>query len=405
VLTVEDWAEIRRLHFAEGLAIKEITRRLGVARNTVRQAVRSGQPPVFHRRPRPSAVDAYEPAIRELLRAHPRMPATVIAERIGWPRGITILKERVAQLRPAYLPPDPCQRTDYRPGELAQWDLWFPPVDVPLGWEQRGRLPVLVGVSGYSRWLVARMIPSRQAHDLLGGHLACLQTLGGVPRAGVYDSEPAIGRWRAGRPELTDAFQRFRGALGMGAIVCKPRDPEAKGLVERANRYLETSFLPGRSFAGVEDFNQQLRRWLQAANQRRHRTLGCRPCDRIAEDRAGMRPLPPVLPDPAWRWSTVLRRDHYVRVDTCDYSVHPQMIGRRVEVRVDLDWVVVGCAGVEVARHRRSLARHRTITDPAHARARRVLRDQHAPAPSPPPDQVEVQERDLGVYDHILGVA
>jgi transposase len=229
VLTVEDWAEIRRLHFAEGLAIKEITRRLGVARNTVRQAVRSGQPPVFHRRPRPSAVDAYEPAIRELLRAHPRMPATVIAERIGWPRGITILKERVAQLRPAYLPPDPCQRTDYRPGELAQWDLWFPPVDVPLGWEQRGRLPVLVGVSGYSRWLVARMIPSRQAHDLLGGHLACLQTLGGVPRAGVYDSEPAIGRWRAGRPELTDAFQRFRGALGMGAIVCKPRDPEAKG--------------------------------------------------------------------------------------------------------------------------------------------------------------------------------
>jgi hypothetical protein len=81
------------------------------------------------------------------------------------------------------------------------------------------------------------------------------------------------------------------------------------------------------------------------------------------------------------------------------------MIGRRVEVRVDLDWVVVGCAGVEVARHRRSLARHRTITDPAHARARRVLRDQHAPAPSPPPDQVEVQERDLGVYDHILGVA
>jgi transposase len=178
VLTVEEWAEIRRLHLAEGVAIKEIARRLQVARNTVRQAVRSGQPPVFNHRPRPSAVDAFEPAIRELLRAHPRMPATVLAERIGWPRGITILKERVAQLRPVYLPPDPCQRTEYQPGELAQWDLWFPPVEIPLGWEQTGRLPVLVGVSGYSRWLVARMIPSRQAHDLLGGHLVCLAALG-----------------------------------------------------------------------------------------------------------------------------------------------------------------------------------------------------------------------------------
>lgn len=57
--------------------------------------------------------------------------ATVIAERIGWTRGITILKERVAQLRPLYLPPKPYQRTDYEPGELAQWDLWQPPVDIP----------------------------------------------------------------------------------------------------------------------------------------------------------------------------------------------------------------------------------------------------------------------------------
>jgi hypothetical protein len=173
--------------------------------------------------------------------------------------------------------------------------------------------------------------------------------------------------------------------------------------VERANRYLETSFVPGRSFAGVEDFNQQLHQWLEVANRRQHRTLGCRPADRIAEDRAAMGPLPPVLPDPAWRWSTVLRRDHYVRAGTCDYSVHPELIGRRVEVRVELDWVVVSCAGAEVARHRRSLARHRTITDPAHARARRVLRDQHAAVPAP--DQVEVQERDLDVYDQVLGVA
>lgn len=105
--SVEDWAEIRRLHFAEGLGIKTIAKRLGVARNTVRIAVRSGQPPAYRRPRRPSAVDPYEDQIRALLKDCPTMPATVIAERIGWRRGITILKQRVAELRPVYRPQDP----------------------------------------------------------------------------------------------------------------------------------------------------------------------------------------------------------------------------------------------------------------------------------------------------------
>ena len=47
----------------------------------------------------------------------------------------------------------------------------------------------------------------------------------------------------------------FRGTLGITVIQCRPRDPEAKGLVGRANGYLETSFLPGRGFASPADFN------------------------------------------------------------------------------------------------------------------------------------------------------
>ena len=78
-------------------------------------------------------MDAVEPRIRELLRAYPTMPATVIAERIGWDRGLTVLKDRVRELRPAYLPPDPASRTSYAAGEIAQCDFWFPPVTVPVG--------------------------------------------------------------------------------------------------------------------------------------------------------------------------------------------------------------------------------------------------------------------------------
>ncbi len=228
---MEDWAEVRRLHRADGLSIREIMRRTGLARNTVRSAVRSEVPPEYKRPPKGSVVDVVEPEIRRLLMAAPRMPATVIAERIGWEHSMTVLKDRVRELRPLFLPPDPCGRTEYRPGELAQWDLWFPAVDIPLGQAQRARLPVITGVSGYSRFGMGRMIPSREAHDILGGQLACLLALGAVPRLGVYDNEGALVSRHNGRPNLTEPFQRFRGILGMGVIVCKPGDPEANGLV------------------------------------------------------------------------------------------------------------------------------------------------------------------------------
>jgi hypothetical protein len=175
---------------------------------------------------------------------------------------MTVLRERVAELRPLFRPPDPCQRTDYRPGECAQYDLWFPPVDIPVAHDEVARPPVFVAVTCHSRFLVARMIPSRQVHDVLGGHLWCLRVFGATPRTGVYDQEPAIGRWRGQRPCFTEEFSAFRGMLGMGAVLCDRGDAEAKGVVERANGYLETSFLPGRRFEDPHDFNRQLEGWL-----------------------------------------------------------------------------------------------------------------------------------------------
>jgi transposase len=69
------------------MPIKAIARTLGIARNTVRAAIASDGPPKYERRAAGSVVDAVEPRIRELLAAYPTMPATVIAERIGWERG------------------------------------------------------------------------------------------------------------------------------------------------------------------------------------------------------------------------------------------------------------------------------------------------------------------------------
>ena len=405
MLSVEDWAEIRRLHRAEQMPVRAIARAMGISRNTVRAAIASDRPPKYQRPAKGSIVDAAEPRIRELLKAYPTMPATVIAERIGWDRSIRVLRNRVAELRPAYLPPDPASRTAYEPGEIAQCDLWFPPVMVPVGCGQvrkPAQLPVLTMVCAYTRWLMAVLIPTRTAADLFAGWWQLISGLGAVPRVLVWDGEGAIGRWRAGRPELTADCQAFRGTLGAKVVVCKPADPEAKGLVERAHDYLERSFLPGRAFAGPADFNAQLAAWLALVNTRPRRALGCSPAERITADRAAMLTLPPVAPQTGWRAQSRLARDHYVRLDANDYSVHPAVIGRRIAVMADLARVRVLCDGQVVADHQRSWAWHQSISDPGHIAAARAMRRDRVTALHRPPEP-EVQIRALADYDAALG--
>ena len=282
----------------------------------------AGGGPCYKRAAKGSIVDAVEPEVLELLREFPAMPATVIAERIGWSSSIRVLRDRVAELRPLFVPPDPCQRTYYFPGELAQFDLWQPDVEIPLGFGQAAKLWVIAGVLGFSRFVGGWMIPTRQAHDVLAGHLEVLTQFGALPRRVVWDQEGAIGQWR-GASRCSPPSSR-RSAAPSGSV---PSSASVATRGERADRavewLLETSFLPGRSFDSVADFNAQFTGWLRRANQRIHATTKVRPAEAIYEDRGSMLAFPPVLPDPSLRFSVRLPRDHYVRVDACDYSSTP----------------------------------------------------------------------------------
>lgn len=372
---MEDWAEIRRLHRSELVPIKEISRRLGVARNTVREALRSDGPPQYSRAPKGSAVDEFEPKIRALLKEHPRMPATVIAERVGWTRSITVLKDRVRLIRPEYAGVDPADRTVYEPGKISQWDLWFPPYRIPLGSSLFMLMPVLVGTMAFSRMVGGLMLPSRQGGDLTAGMWSIMSELGAVTHKVVWDRESAIGG--KGRP--TAVATAFAGTLGTRLVLAPPRDPEFKGMVERNNQYYETSFMPGREFASPADFNAQFGSWLtDTANRRSVRALGgCSPIDVWDEDRAAMMALPPTPPVVGLHLRTRLARDYYVRVASNDYSVDPAAIGRFVDIVATLDRIVVHCNGLEVANHQRSWGARAVVTDPAHVDAAKGLRAQY----------------------------
>ena len=399
MITLEDWALIRRLA-GEGVPKAQIAARLGISRTTVVKAVASDAPPKYERRPLPTAFTAFEPWVRQLLAEHPDMPATVIAERVGWTGSITWFRDNVRRLRPAHRPVDPADRLTWLAGDAAQCDLWFPPRKIPLEDGSRALLPVLVITVAHSRFMLARMLPTRRTQDLLLGMWELLGRLGAVPRRLIWDNEAGIGRGR----HHAEGVAAFTGTLATTLQRLKPYDPQSKGVVERRNGFFETSFMPGRSFASPADFDAQLSDWLTGANARIVRTIKARPIDRLAGDKAAMLPLPPVAPSLGWVNRVRLGRDYYVRVDSSDYSVDPALIGRFVDVRADLGRVQVRHEGRLVADHARLWARGQTVTDPAHVAAAKLLREAYQrPRPAPDPDEGLV--RDLGDYDRAFGLA
>lgn len=395
---VEQWAEIRRMHRVERLSIREISKRTGLHRKTIRRALAAETPPEYSRVPAASKLDPFRDWICEQLRADPSIQSLRLREmasELGYEGGKTIFDDYVREVRPRFQVRRTFQRTIYRPGELVQCDLWEPRELVPVGHGQTRRGWVVTAELCWSRVVAGALIFSKQAPDILWGLGRCLGRIGALPEKLVWDRESAIAS--GGRP--TESFAAFCGQLGVGWVILDAGDAQAKGALERSHRFMRTNFEPGRQFANTVDFQLQLDDWCDRVNQRVHRTIRAVPAERLVEERSRMRPLPAALPDCDRRFVTRVPQQPYLRVDRNDYSIDPAFAGRRVEVRVSQIEVlaVVLDTGELAARHRRSFAGSLTVTDPAHQneleRQRERRRQRH---------DVAVEIRPLSRYDQLI---
>jgi transposase len=399
VVGVEQWAEIRRMHRVERLSIREISRRTGLHRKTIRRALASERPPEYCRAPAGSKLDPFRDWICEQLDADPTIQSLRLREmaaEVGYEGGKTIFDDYVREIRPRFLVRRTFQRTVYRPGELVQCDLWEPRELVPVGHGQTRRGWVVTAELCWSRVVAGALIFSKEAPDILWGLGRCLQRIGALPEKLVWDREGAI---HAGGGRPTDAFAGFCGQLEVGWVILDAGDAQAKGVLERSHRFMRTNFEPGRRFANPLDFQLQLDGWCDRVNGRVHRTIRAVPAERLAEERERMRSLPVTMPDSDRRFVVRVAQQPYLRVDRIDYSLDPVFAGRRVEVRVAQREVsaVVLDTGELACRHRRSFAGGLTITDPAHQteleRQRARRRRRH---------DVEVEIRPLARYDALI---
>lgn len=401
---VQDWAEVHRLLYREGLSQAAVARRLGMSRNTVARLLSLSSPPAYERSRGGSKLDPFKDAVVAMLREDPKVAATVICERLrrdGFDGEITILKDWLRQVRPQFAAAEGFQRTSYVPGEICQADWWHTGVRVPVGNSAVREAFGLVATLPASAAHAVVFTLSKTVADFCPALLGCVARLGGAAEKLVVDNDTSIVASRSGgAARLHPEVAALVGQLRMKPVVLRPAKPTSKGQVERTIDYLERAFLPLRTFASVEDLQSQADGWAQqVAWRRHHRRVGAVVAEAWAVERGWLHPLPDPLPDVDRHLEVRVSRDGFLRVGDVDYSLPPGLAGRRAQVRLSLREVLVRVDGRAVARHRRSWVPADVVIDPAHARALRLAREARDRLTA---GDVDVPEVNLGAYDALL---
>jgi len=367
----ETVAEVMRLHYTDGLAMRAISRRLGIARNTVRRIL--GRRPRKAREqqaPRSSLLDPYVPQIQRWVSDTPELKATTVLERLrglGFTGGITIVRDRVSKLRPreakAFL------TLDFAPASVMQVD-W-----ADFGYALPGcprRVSAFVAVLGYSRFLYIEFTVSQAFGSFVRCMDRALSFFGGTTTMSLFDNMKTVVlshtplATRFNRDFLE--FARVRG--GFGVVACNVRSPHEKGRVERPIGFVRDRFWPGRRFTDLFDLNRQATSWRdEFANRRIHETTGKVPTLVFENDEKKLlKPLSTDRFDTDDRDCTGVTKMCRVRFDRNLYSVPWRLVSQSVVVRADDQMVSIFLGPKQVALHVRSWSIGEDVEDKSHRR-------------------------------------
>jgi transposase len=392
-----EWAKVREL-MAEGRSQRQIAERLSMNRRTVARLAASPEPPRYRREPAGSALDAHEPLMREVLAEWPAIHAprmTEILRAHGYEGSERVVRRRLAELRPPAV--RAAQRTGYAPGQVAQVD-WAEMESRPRLLGRERRIYALVMSLPYSGAQTAHFSLDMTVESFLEGHVAGFAFLGGVPAECVYDNlRAAVARREGDQVRWAHRFTHLRGHYAFSAHACTPATPREKGSAEAGVRYLKTGFWPARRIADLADLDAQYADWRDGiANVRIHATGRFSVAERLAAERAALRPLPPQAFDPAGARPARVPIDGYLKHAGSFYRAPPELVHQRVELRFSRDEVWICHRGAEVARYGRSYESGTWLPAP-------VMR----PAPAPPPapailPEIRIAPPELAPYAELV---
>lgn len=391
------------IHFLkrEGLSIREIARRTGHSRNTVRKLLRAGQPPRFHAPKRASQLDPYKAHLTQRYREHGLSAVRLLAEiaPMGYSGSVDVVRRFLATLKTDHRHERRLTvRFETAPGEQAQVDWQHAGVFTdPAG--RTIKVYAFVLVLSFSRVLHVRFTTSMALPELLACHEVAFAALGGVPRRILYDNMKQV---RLGPGQLHPQLVDFAAHHGFTPSTHRAYRPRTKGKVERAIRYLDDNLLKGRSFADLDELNAFARHWCEhTANQRVHATTKEKPADLLT--REGLAPVREPYPFVQPRQ---VDAESFVSYRGSRYSVPPAHVGRTVTLESVHGRIIVRLGDVIIAEHAAATRKGQTVADPAHVAEVWKLSVPGGAAKPPPPSwrltfESQVPVRPLTAYGEV----
>ena len=365
----ETFCQIRDHLIRQKLSVTQTARALGMSSRTVAKWAE-----VEHYRPRVSApragkLDAFKGQIVRWLDTHP-YSAQQIFQRLGeagFEGGLTIVKQYVNRVRPrrqeAFL------RLDFAAGECAQvdWGEWG---TIAVG-STRRRLSFFVMVLCYSRRMYLEFTVSQKMEFFLACHENAFAAFGGVPARLMVDNlkSAVLQRLVGQAPVFNPKYLDFSRHWGFEISPCNVRAGQEKGRVENGVGYVKKNLLAGLALPDFAAMQPAATTWVNTvADVRIHASTHQRPIDRFEDERAQLRRLNPAGYDLARVCQVRATKQFRVPLDTNHYTVPSRYAGLPLTLKAHADRVCIYDGEQLIARHARSMERHRHIEDPDHER-------------------------------------
>ncbi|WP_312722620.1 IS21 family transposase [Mobilicoccus sp.] len=382
---VELFAAIRRDERVEGLSIRELAKRHGVHRRTVRAALASAHPPPRKATVRASPkLDPYKSAIDEMLTADLSAPrkqrhtarrihARLLEEHAAVGLSYSTVRDWV-RVRRAQVDLEAGRRVEvfvpqeHAPGAEAEVD--FGEVWVVLA-GVKTKCHLFVFRMSYSGKAIHRVYPTQGQEAFLEGHLAAFEAIGGVPIGHIrYDNLTSAvsqvlhhgsdgNEGVRGRKE-NERWVLFRSHYGFDAFYCQPGIAGAheKGGVEgEVGRFRRNRLTPMPVVDSLDELNARIIGWEEQDDDRRIagrlRTTG----QDFAIEQPLLAPLPVEWFDPGLVLHPRVDRSAMITVRMARYSVPAHLIGRRVRVSLRASELIVFDGREQIARHERVTTR------------------------------------------------
>jgi transposase len=380
--TLEQEAEMIRLHYAEHWRVGTIATQLSVHPDLVKRVLGLGA----NREkgiPRAKMVDPYRELIKQTLDTYPKLCATRLHDMIrsrGYRGAVRTLREYVAGVRPTprreiYL------RTEPMPGEQAQVD-WAYVGKIPVSGGGERALWLFVMVLSYSRAMWAEFVLDLTVHSLCRSLVRASVALKGVPRQWLFDNPKIVVLERQGDAiRFHPTLLELCGKMRVQPRLCAVARPQHKGKVERSIRYLRDRFLAGRRILSVADGNAELTRFFSViAHPRPHPIQAPLSVFEVLQtEQERLLSLPTTLPDTDYVGPAPVDTQAFTRFDTNRYSVPSELSEHPLTLVASDTEVRILHGATCVARHERCYGKRQIIELAAHRefilKQRRAARD------------------------------